>query len=123
MAIASVAPTGGYAGDSPRTSTLRTAALLTGGALVSVAVPITDRMLAERAAKLSRHDTIMRCQRGLATTMPEITESPVITIPMAATISISRGGGRSRTRGGSRRSSGYPHPPQKLASGRFSCWH
>src|SRR5258706_14113947 len=89
MATTSAPPTAGYAGDSPRT-----VALCAAGGVVSVRVPIAGRTLAERAARLSLHDAMMRCQPGLATTIPEITESPVTTMPMAPTTSISLEGGR-----------------------------
>src|SRR5258706_15230390 len=98
MATTSAPPTAGYAGDSPRT-----AALCAAGGVVSVRVPIAGRTLAERAARLSLHDAVMRCQPGLARTIPGITESPVTPMPLGPTTSLSRQGGR---RGGPRAGGG-----------------
>ena len=67
-----------------------------------------------------RHDAMMRCQWGLATTMPEITESPVTTMPMAATTSIQPRRRATRSAAcGVGRGLTYPHSTQKLASGWF----
>ena len=64
-----------------------------GGVACSVAVAPAGSAIAARAAEVSRQEAMIRCQPGLAMTIPEITPSPVATAPIAAAISRRLAGG------------------------------
>jgi len=72
-------------GNSPRSASPLTAGVLIG----ATAVSSSRGTLAERTARLSRHEAMMRCQPGLAMTISAIRKSPATTTPTAAAMSIS----------------------------------